>query len=156
MGDTSETNTKVLSRELFLGVVALKRLYRKIIICAIRSLFPNPVTYSLTKRLELSLTSGVAKRCHTVEVKITCRFSHLRTIARCCHGGTSPPTAADGSSTDPGLPPGGRGNQPRLTACQTDYHLQKKEEKKKIIHLVTKCSNHKEQAHTVAINQYFY
>ena len=24
MGDTSETNTKVLSRELFLGVVALK------------------------------------------------------------------------------------------------------------------------------------
>ena len=45
MGDTSETNTKVLSRELFLGVVALKRLYRKIIICAIRSLFPNPVTY---------------------------------------------------------------------------------------------------------------
>ena len=42
MGDTSETNTKVLSRELFLGVVALKRLYRKIIICAIRSLFPNP------------------------------------------------------------------------------------------------------------------
>ena len=45
MGDTSETNTKVLSRELFLGVVALKRLYRKIIICAVRSLFPNPVTY---------------------------------------------------------------------------------------------------------------
>ena len=45
MGDTSETNTKVLSREWFLGVVALKRLYRKIIICAIRSLFPNPVTY---------------------------------------------------------------------------------------------------------------
>ena len=45
MGDTSETNTKVLSRELFLGVVALKRLYRKIIICAIRSLFSNPVTY---------------------------------------------------------------------------------------------------------------
>ena len=44
MGDTSETNTKVLSRELFLGVVALKRLYRKIIICAIRSLFSNPVT----------------------------------------------------------------------------------------------------------------
>ena len=33
MGDTSETNTKVLSRELFLSVVALKRLYRKIIIC---------------------------------------------------------------------------------------------------------------------------
>ena len=29
MGDTSETNTKVLSRELLLGVVALKRLYRK-------------------------------------------------------------------------------------------------------------------------------
>ena len=26
MGDTSETNTKVLSQELFLGVVALKRL----------------------------------------------------------------------------------------------------------------------------------
>ena len=45
MGDTSETNTKVLSRELFLGVVALKCLYRKIIICAIRSLFPNLVTY---------------------------------------------------------------------------------------------------------------
>ena len=39
MGDTSETNTKVLSRELFLGVVALKRLYRKIIICATRTLF---------------------------------------------------------------------------------------------------------------------
>ena len=46
MGDTSETNTKVLSRELFLGVVALKRLYRKIIICVIRSLSPNPVTYN--------------------------------------------------------------------------------------------------------------
>ena len=29
MGDTSETNTKVLSRELFLGVVALKRLSEK-------------------------------------------------------------------------------------------------------------------------------
>ena len=38
MGDTSETNTKVLSRELFLGVVALKRLYLKIIICATRTL----------------------------------------------------------------------------------------------------------------------
>ena len=46
MGDTSETNTKVLSRELFLGVVALKRLYRKSIICAIRSLFTNSVTYN--------------------------------------------------------------------------------------------------------------
>ena len=53
MGDTSETNTKVLSRELFLGVVALKRLYRKIIICAIRSLFPNPVTYG-----QISCISG--------------------------------------------------------------------------------------------------
>ena len=29
MGDTSETNTKALSREFFLGVVALKRLYGK-------------------------------------------------------------------------------------------------------------------------------
>ena len=45
MGDTSETNTKVLSRELFLGVVALKRLYRKIIICATRTLFSGTVTY---------------------------------------------------------------------------------------------------------------
>ena len=45
MGDTSETNTKVLSRELFLGVVALKRLYRKFIICATRTLFPGMVTY---------------------------------------------------------------------------------------------------------------
>ena len=45
MGDTSETNTKVLSRELILGVVALKRLYRKIIICATRTLFPGTVTY---------------------------------------------------------------------------------------------------------------
>ena len=39
MGDTSETNTKVLSRELFLGVVALKRLYRK-------SLFARQGPYS--------------------------------------------------------------------------------------------------------------
>ena len=46
MGDTSETNTKVLSRELFLGVVALKRLYQKIIICATRTLFSGTVTYS--------------------------------------------------------------------------------------------------------------
>ena len=38
MGDTSETNTKVLSRELFLGVVA--------IISTIRSIFANPVTYA--------------------------------------------------------------------------------------------------------------
>ena len=45
MGDASETNTKVLSRELFLGVVALKRLYRKIIICATRTLFSGTVTY---------------------------------------------------------------------------------------------------------------
>ena len=45
MGDTSETNTKVLSRGLFLGVVALKRLYRKIIICATRTLFSGTVTY---------------------------------------------------------------------------------------------------------------
>ena len=29
MGDTSETNTKVLSRELFLGVVALKMTIQK-------------------------------------------------------------------------------------------------------------------------------
>ena len=47
MGDTSETNTKVLSRELFLGVVALKCLYRKIIICATRTLFSGTVTYSI-------------------------------------------------------------------------------------------------------------
>ena len=46
MGDTSEINTKVLSRELFLGVVALKRLYRKIIICATRTLFSGTVTYT--------------------------------------------------------------------------------------------------------------
>ena len=45
MGDTSETNTKVLSRELVLGAVALKRLYRKIIICATWALFPGTVTY---------------------------------------------------------------------------------------------------------------
>ena len=45
MGDTSETNTKVLSRELFLGVVALKRLYGKNIICATWALFPGTVTY---------------------------------------------------------------------------------------------------------------
>ena len=52
MGDTSETNKKVLSRELFLGVVALKRLYRKIIICATSTLFPGTVTYVI--RLNLS------------------------------------------------------------------------------------------------------
>ena len=51
MGDTSETNTKVLSRELFLGVVALKRLYRKIIICATRTLFSGTVTYYKFKKL---------------------------------------------------------------------------------------------------------
>ena len=45
MGDTSETNTKVMSRELLLDVVALKRLYRKIIICATRTLFSGTVTY---------------------------------------------------------------------------------------------------------------
>ena len=45
MGDTSETNTKVLSQELFLGVVALKCLYLKIIICATRTLFSGTVTY---------------------------------------------------------------------------------------------------------------
>ena len=48
MGDTSETNTKVLSRELFLGVVALKRLYRKIFICATRTLFSGTVTFSIS------------------------------------------------------------------------------------------------------------
>ena len=48
MGDTSETNTKVLSRELVLGVVALKRLYRKIIICATRILFSGTVTYAFS------------------------------------------------------------------------------------------------------------
>ena len=47
MGDTSETNTKVLSRELFLDVVALKRLYRKIIFCATRTLFSGTVTYGI-------------------------------------------------------------------------------------------------------------
>ena len=45
MGDTSETNTKVLSRELYLGVVALKCLYGKIIICATWALLPGTVTY---------------------------------------------------------------------------------------------------------------
>ena len=45
MGDTSETNTNVLSRDLFLGVVALKRLYLKIIICGTRTLFSGTVTY---------------------------------------------------------------------------------------------------------------
>ena len=38
MGDTSETNTKFLSRKLFLGE---KRLYRKFIICATWALFPG-------------------------------------------------------------------------------------------------------------------
>ena len=41
MGDTSETNTKVLPRELFLGVVALKTPIQKIIICAGMDPFPR-------------------------------------------------------------------------------------------------------------------
>ena len=52
MRDTSETNTKVLSRELFLGVVTLKRLYLKIIICATRTLFSGTVTYDLGDEYE--------------------------------------------------------------------------------------------------------
>ena len=62
MGDTSETNTKVLSRKLFLGVVALKRLYRKIIICAIRSPFPNQVTFYWSILLQLQTTDLSATR----------------------------------------------------------------------------------------------
>ena len=69
MGDTSETNTKVLSRELFLGVVALKRLYGKIIICATWAFFPGTVTYvtvlgkrdQLTQRNKIELLIPVRR-----------------------------------------------------------------------------------------------
>ena len=51
--------------KLFLGVVALKRLYRKIIICAIRSLFPNPVTYhAVTLPETLAMTHYLLQRLH--------------------------------------------------------------------------------------------
>ena len=48
MGDTSETNTKVLSRDLFLGVVALKLPKQKFIICATWALFPGTITYIMS------------------------------------------------------------------------------------------------------------
>ena len=67
MGDTSETNTKVLSRELFLGVVALKRLYLKIIICATRTLFSGTVTYiSAILDLEDSETENENRNGRTI------------------------------------------------------------------------------------------
>ena len=62
MGDTSETNTKVLSRELFLGVVALKRLYRKIIICATRTLFSGTVTYMYSTYVDFIIIGERVKR----------------------------------------------------------------------------------------------
>ena len=58
MGDTSETNTKVLSRELFLSVVALKRLYQKIVICATRTLFSGTVTYGIGAVLSHIMDNG--------------------------------------------------------------------------------------------------
>ena len=61
MGDTSETNTKVLSRELFLGVVALKRLYLKIIICATRTLFSGTVTYDKYDQNEVATNAELLK-----------------------------------------------------------------------------------------------
>ena len=45
MGDTSETNTKVLSQELFLGVVALKMPIQKNHYLRDKGPFPGIVTY---------------------------------------------------------------------------------------------------------------
>ena len=74
MGDTSETNTKVLSRELFLGVVALKRLYGKIIICATWALFPGTVTYVCGRKKNLNRTLEIDSPFQTFAVRLVVEF----------------------------------------------------------------------------------
>ena len=85
MGDTSETNTKVLSRELFLGVVALKRLYQKIIICATRTLFSGTVTYDFLFHLINSVTMGTNQECMNTIIILSITFRLEKKVIHSSH-----------------------------------------------------------------------
>ena len=69
MGDTSETNTKVLSRELFLGVVALKT--------------PIPQNHYLRDKVPFLKSGHICQYvCHVLKFVggITCMHAHTHVI----------------------------------------------------------------------------